>query len=178
VPDSSKYGLMAEFLGPHELLTAARRAYAEGYRKMDAHSPESVEGLAEAIGFRRTRVPLIVLLGGLSGCFGALFMQSYSAAVSYPLNVGGRPYNSWPSFIPITFELTVLGAALAGVIGMLALNGLPQPFHPLFNVPEFSRASRNGYFLSIESADPHFDPERTRSFLEALRPSSVYEVPR
>lgn len=178
MPDSLRYGLMAEFRGPHELLRAARRAYSEGYRKMDAYSPEAVEGLAEAIGFRRTRVPLIVLLGGLAGCFGALFMQQYSAAVAYPLNVGGRPYNSWPSFIPITFELTVLAAALSGVIGMLALNGLPQPYHPVFNVPEFERASHNGYFLCIEAADPHFEAERTRSFLETLRPLSVYEVPR
>jgi hypothetical protein len=104
-------------------------------------------------------------------------MQDYSAAFAYPLNVGGRPYSSWPSFIPITFELTVLTAALAGVIGMLALNGLPKPYHPVFNVPEFTRASHNGYFLCIESADPRFDAERTRSFLEGLRALSVYEVP-
>ncbi len=171
------WGLMAEFTGPDALLKAARAAWAEGYRRVDAYSPQPVEGLAEAIGFEKTRVPLLVLLGGLGGCGGALLLQYFASAVSYPVNVGGRPYASWPSFIPITFELTVLAGALTAVLGMLALNGLPMPYHPVFNVPAFARATRDRFFLCIRAADPIYDPERTRRFLESLGPHSISEVP-
>jgi hypothetical protein len=170
------YGLMAEFDGPDDLLEAARRAYEEGYRRLDAYSPFPVPGLAEAIGFRRTRLPLIVLFGGLVGGLGGYYLQYWISAIDYPLNVGGRPLHSWPAFIPVTFELTVLVAALAAVLGMLALNGLPMPHHPVFNVPAFELATRNRFFLCIEATDPQFDAVGTKSFLETLKPGGVFEV--
>ena len=170
------YGLMAEFDDPASLLAATRHAYHDGYRRMDAYSPFPVEGLAEALGARRKAVPLIVLLGGLVGCFGGFFMQYYIAAIYFPLNIGGRPLNSWPAFIPVTFELTVLVAALSAVFGLLALNGLPMPYHPTFNVPRFKFASRDRFFLCIETADPKFDRERTREYLLRLEAREVNEV--
>jgi len=171
------FGLMAEFTTPEAVVEAAQHAYAEGYRRMDAYTPYPVEGLAEAIGFTRNRMPLIVLIGGLIGGLGAYFMMWFSATIHYPINVGGRPLHSWPAFIPVTFELTVLGATLAAVLGMLGLNGLPMPHHPVFNVPDFALASRNRFFLCIQSDDPKFDPARTREFLERLLPKVVSEVP-
>src|SRR5215831_9152219 len=175
-PQPPIYGLLAEFSDPTELVAAARRAYEEGYRQMDAYSPFPVEELAEALGFRRTRVPLIVLIGGLVGCVGGYFLQYYVAAVHYPINIGGRPLNSWPAFIPITFELTVLVAALSAVLGLLALNGLPMPYHPVFNVPGFALASKDRFFLAIESRDPKFDVETTRAFLQTLGAKEVSDV--
>jgi hypothetical protein len=172
------YGLMAEFPDSQELLSAARRAHQDGYRRLDAYSPLPIEGLAEAIGFRHTRLPLVVLCGGLIGCAGGFFLQYYLSVVAYPINVGGRPLNSWPSFIPITFELTVLVAALSAVLGMLALNGLPMPYHPVFNVPRFALATRDRFFLCIEARDPRFDRDRTRRFLEELGARGVFEVER
>jgi hypothetical protein len=172
----SLYGLMAEFASPSDLVDAAQRAHAEGYRRMDAYSPFPVHGLAEAIGFTRTRVPLLVFLGGLAGCVGGYYLQYWISAIDYPLNVGGRPFHSWPAFIPVTFELTILVAALAAVLGMLALNGLPRPYHPVFNVPAFELATRNRFFLCIEAADPRFDGSQTRRFLESLKPQAVFEV--
>ena len=170
------YGLIAEFDNPEALVAAAHRAFAEGFRKMDAYSPFPVEGLAEALGFHRTRVPLIVLSGGILGCLGGFFLQYWLAVIDYPINVGGRPLNSWPSFIPVTFELTILIAALSAFFGVLALNGLLMPYHPVFNVERFELASRNRFFLLIEAADPRFDSAGTRRFLENIGSHGVYEV--
>lgn len=174
--EPSIYGLMAEFDGPEDLLAAAKRAHAEGYRRMDAYSPFPVEGLAEAIEVRHTRLPLLVLLAGLFGAFVGFVSQYYVTVFDYPLNVGGRPLNSWPAYIPITFEVTILFAALTAVVGMIALNGLPRPYHPVFNVPAFGGASRDRFFLCIEAADPRFDLEGTRRFLEGLQAREVSEV--
>jgi ActD protein len=171
-----RYGLLAEFDSPEALLAATRRAFGEGFRRMDAYSPFPVEGLSEALGFHRTRVPLIVLIGGLIGCVGGFCLQYWAAVLDYPINVGGRPLNSWPSFIPITFELTILIAALFAFFGVLALNGLPMPYHPVFNVERFELASRNRFFLCIEAADSKFDPGGTRIFLEGTGARGVYEV--
>ena len=173
---ASLYGLMAEFEQPEELLAATRRAYAAGYRQMDAYSPFPVAELAEALGFHHTRLPLLVLIGGLLGCVGGFFLQYYAAVIDYPINIGGRPLNSWPSFIPITFELTILIAALFAVLGMLALNGLPMPYHPVFNVPRFELATHDHFFLCIEARDPLFDAQQTRQFLATLGAREVTDV--
>lgn len=171
------HGLMAEFDSPTQLVLATRRAHEEGYRKMDAYTPFPIEELSDAIGFRHTKLPLIVLIGGLLGCLGGYGLQYWVAAIEYPLNVGGRPYNSWPSFIPITFETTVLVAALSAVLGMLALNGLPMPYHPVFNVKSFALASKDKFFLCIEATDPKYDRAATQKFLESLQPREIAEVP-
>jgi hypothetical protein len=170
------YGLMAEFENPTDVVAAARRAHEEGYRKMDAYSPFPIEELSEAIGFHRNRLPLIVLIGGVVGCVGGFALCYWASVHAYALNVGGRPLNSWPAFIPVTFETTILVAALSAVFGMLALNGLPQPYHPVFNAPRFELASRNTFFLCIEADDPMFDSEETRAFLVSLGPREVTDV--
>jgi len=170
------YGLIAEFEEHEQLLEAAKRAYAEGYRRMDAFSPFPVEGLAEALGHEMTLVPLFTLMGGIAGGLGAYFMEWYSMGRLYPLNVGGRPLNSWPNFIPVTFELTILISAISALVSMLLMNKLPQPHHPVFNVPDFRRASIDRFFLCIEVADPKFDREKTRIFLDALKPLMIAEV--
>lgn len=175
-PGGKPYGILAEFDTPEHVVEAAQAAYAAGYRNMDAYSPFPVEGLAEAIGFRRNRMPLVVLLGGIAGGLTAYFMQWYTAVVDYPIIVAGRPYHSWPAFVPITFELTVLGAALAAVFGMLGLNGLPRPHHPVFNVPGFALASRNRFFLCIQAIDPKFDRDAVRTFLAGQNPREVHDV--
>lgn len=167
---------MAEFEKPDELLGAAKRAYAEGYRRLDAYTPFPIHGLNDAIGFRRTILPYIVLGGGILGCVTGFGLQYFSSVISYPLNIGGRPLNSWPSFIPVTFEVTVLFAALSAVLGMLALNGLPMPYHPVFNSPRFALASRDRFFLCIESRDPKFSLAETKQFLTSLKPREVVEV--
>jgi hypothetical protein len=174
--DSAIYGLMAEFETHEQLLDAARRAHENGYRRMDGYTPFPIEGLPQALGRKGTLVPLIVLLGGLVAGFGGYFMEWYANVVSYPINVGGRPLHSWPSFIPITFELTILGAALSAFFGSLAMNKLPQPYHPVFNVPQFERASIDRFFLCIEALDPKFDLIATRKFLEGLQPLAISEV--
>ena len=170
------YGLLAEFEDPNALVTATRRARQQGYRRMDAYSPFPIEELHEALGGHHTRLPLIVLIGGLIGCIGGYLLQYWVAAIAYPINVGGRPFHSWPAFIPVTFECTILGASLAAVLGMLGLNGLPQPYHPVFNVPRFALASRNRFFLCIEARDPKFHVEETRRFLETLNPREISTV--
>ncbi len=170
------YGLMAEFDDPTSLVTATERAHHEGYRHMDAYSPYPIEELHDALGARHTRLPLIVLIGGLVGCLGGYALQYWSSVIAYPLNIGGKPLHSWPAFIPVTFECTILAAALSCVLGMLALNGLPMPYHPVFNLPRFALASRNRFFLGIEAKDPKFDLEGTRRFLESLEPREVSTV--
>jgi len=169
--------MMAEFEEPGLFLAAVRRVRAAGYRHMDAYSPNPLDELTEAMELPDTNVPLIVLIGGLAGAIGGFFLQYYAAGLDYPINVGGRPLLSWVSFIPITFEMTVLGAALCSLLfGIIAGNGLPCPYHPVFNVPEFARASHDRYFVCIEARDPRFHPEETRRFLEELQPLGVYDV--
>ena len=173
---TTPYGLMAEFHDADALVEAARRTMDAGYRKIDAFTPFPVHGLAEAIRFKDNRVQLLVLAGGIAGAVTGFGLQYWVNLVAYPLNAGGKPLLSWPAFIPVTFEMTILVAALSAVLGMFALNGLPQPYHPLFNVPQFALASRDRFFLSIEARDPRFDREATRVFLESLKPAGVYEV--
>jgi hypothetical protein len=167
---------MAEFDHPKSLVIAAEKARLAGYRQMDAYTPIPIEELDEALGLRRTRLPILVFIGGLLGCIGGFSLAWWTQAVAYPMNIGARPYNSWPQFIPVTFETTVLGAALTAFIGMWALNKLPQPYHPVFNVPEFARASTDRFFLCIEAVDPRFDAQGTRQFLEGLQPVGVSDV--
>jgi hypothetical protein len=175
-PKSRIYGLMAEFESPEALLEAAHKAHAAGYRRMDAFTPMPVEGLAEAVGFHHTSLPLVVLAGGLLGCFSGFFLQYYGSVIGYPLNVAGKPLNSWPAFIPITFELTVLFAAIFCVFGMLAMNGLPTPYHPVFNVPSFALATRDKFFLCIKARDPQYEEEKTKAFLRSLNALEVMEI--
>jgi hypothetical protein len=170
------YGLMAEFDGVNELVDAVKATRAAGYRQYDAYTPFPVEAVSEAMGDTTSRLPLLVLLGGIVGLVGGYALAYWTSAIDYPINVGGRPLNSWPAFIPITFETTVLCAALATVLGMLGLNGLPMPYHPVFNVPRFALSTRNRFFLCIEATDPLFDREHTRRFLERLIPRQVSEV--
>jgi hypothetical protein len=174
---TSTYGLMAEFDSASDLVAAAERTRDAGYKKIDAYSPFPVEGLAEAIGFHHDLVPLITLIGGIVGGGSGFLMQYWMATVSYPTNIGGRPLFSWPSFIVITFEMTILFAAISAVFGMLALNGLPMPYHPAFNVPRFALATKDRFFLIVFASDKKYDAPVTRSFLEAMNPRSISEVP-
>jgi hypothetical protein len=171
------WGLMAEFTDSDALLSATRRTYQAGYRRIESYSPQAINGLAEAEGFRSRAVPALTLLGGIAGALIGFFMQYYTAVVDFPLNIGGRPLNSWPAFIPITFELMVLCAGLTSIIGMLLINGLPQPYHPVFNVPAFAaHASHDRFYLCIRHDDPKFERHATRAFLESLEPSQIAEV--
>ena len=174
--NASLYGLMAEFDNGTALVSAAERTRLAGYRKIDAYSPIPLEELSEALDLKRTRLPLLVLIGGIVGGLAGYSLEYWASAIAYPMNVGGRPLHSWPQFIPVTFETTVLGAALTAFVGMWVLNGLPQPYHPVFNVPAFDRASSDRFFLCIEAADPKFDHAATRAFLEGLHPVGVSDV--
>lgn len=171
------YGMMAEFDTPDHIVEAAEKTYAAGYRKIDAYSPFPIEALSEAIGFHHNSVPLLVLIGGIVGGATGYLLQWWIHNVSYPMNVGGRPLHSWPAFIPVTFEMTVLFAGISAVFGMLALNGLPMPYHPVFNVPRFAFATKDRFFLIVFSSDRKYDPVETRRFLESLQPRSLSEVP-
>jgi hypothetical protein len=168
--------MMAEFEDPNELLRATREVYREGYRAINAYSPYPIEELSEAIGFHHNRLPLIVLIGGIVGGIGGYLLQYFAANVWYPLNIGGRPMHSWPAFVPVTFETTVLVAALSAVLGMLALNKLPQPYHPVFNVPRFALASKDRFFLVVEAKDPLYDAQKTRELLMRFNPREINDI--
>lgn len=171
------YGVMAEFADPTALVAAARRARAEGYRKIDAYSPFPIHELFEALDLNDRRLPFLVLMGGIVGCLAGFGLCYWVSVVAYPLNVGGRPFNSWPSFIPVTFEVTILLASLTTVASLIVLNGLPMPYHPVFNVQRFrERASQDGLFLAIEADDPKFDRDGTRAFLQGLGATDVNEI--
>ena len=177
---SQVFGVMGEFSTPEDLLAATKKTREAGYTHIEAYTPFPIEGLSEAAGFRGFRsnlVAFITLIGGLGGGLTGFGLQYWVAAITYPLNIGGRPLNSWPAFIPVTFELTVLGASISAVVGMLALNKLPQPYHPVFNVERFAMASKDRFFLIVFSTDPKYDPSGTRQFLEGLEPRSISEVP-
>jgi len=171
------YGIMAEFDSATTLVEAARKTHDAGYRKIDAYSPFPVEELAEAIGFHTNRVALVTLIGAIVGGLSGYFMQYWMNGVNYPVMVGGKPPHSWPAFIPITFEMTILFGGISAVLGMLALNGLPMPYHPVFNVPRFAMATKDRFFLIVFSTDPKYNPATTRAFLESLQPRSISEVP-
>jgi hypothetical protein len=170
------YGLMAEFDSAQALLNAAHKTRAAGYTKADAYSPFPIHGLAEALGYRERKVARIVLVGAIVGGLAGYGLEYWSSVIAYPLNIGGRPLHSWVSFIPPAFETTILFAAFSAVIGMLALNGLPQPYHPVFNAPRFALASQDRFFLAIEASDPRFDADATRQFLSSLHPHEVVQV--
>ena len=170
------YGVIAEFESPSDLVAAARRVYSLGYRRINGYSPYPIEELSEAIGFTHTSLPLIVFIGGLVGGIGGFLMQYYIEVIDYPINVGGKPYNSWPAFIPITFEMTVLVAAFSAVLGMLVLNKLPQPYHPVFNVPNFAMATRDRFFLAVEANDAKFDHAEVVELLKSLNALEVNDV--
>ena len=170
------YGVMAEFDTPTDLVAAARRTYEAGYRRINGYSPYPIEELSDAIGFTHTSLPLIVFIGGVVGGLAGFFMQYWMEVINYPLNVGGKPYNSWPAFIPITFECTVLCAAFAAVLGMLVLNKLPQPYHPVFNAPNFALATRDRFFLVVEANDPQFEHETVVGLMKSLNAQDVCDV--
>jgi len=172
----SIYGVMAEFDNPTALVNAARAARDKGYRKLDAYSPFPIGELSDVLDLHKNRLPLIVLAGGIVGGMVGYLMQYYVTVWDFPINIGGRPLHSWPAYIVITFEMTILLAAISAVMGLLALCGLPMFYHPAFNVPRFALASRNRFFLSIEATDPLFDARATSEFLETLEPKEVSEV--
>ena len=174
---TATYGLLAEFDSPTSLVKAAERTRDAGYKKIDAYSPLPVEGLAEAIGFHHDLVPLVTLIGAIIGGATGYLMQYWINVINYPINIGGKPFHSWPAFIVVTFEMTILFGGISAVFGMLALNGLPMPYHPVFNVPRFAFASKDRFFLIVFASDKKYDDEKTRQFLEGLNPKMLTEVP-
>ncbi|HWD41361.1 MAG TPA: DUF3341 domain-containing protein [Fimbriimonas sp.] len=174
--EEGPYGLVAEFTSPEALMDAAEAAREAGYKKMDAYSPFPIHGLSEAIGFSDKKVPWTVFFCGLCGCFIGYSLEWYTAVIDYPLNVGGKPLNSLPAFIPPAYECTILLASFGAFFGMLAYNGLPKPYHSIFNTPGFQRASQDRFFLAIEVKDPKYDAVKTRTFMEGLSPINVSEV--
>lgn len=174
--DTPFYGLMAEFDSAQALIDAANKVRVAGYTSADAYSPFPIHGLAEALGFRERRVAPIVLGAGIMGALAGYGLEYWTQVIDFPMNIGGRPFHAWVSFIPPAFETTILFAAFSAVIGMLVLNGLPQPYHPVFNVARFERASQDGFFLAIEASDPKFDAEATKQFLSSLHPREVVQV--
>lgn len=170
------YGIVAEFDTPEELVAAAGAARRAGYKKMDAFAPFPVEGLSDAIGFKDKYIPILMLCAAMFGTTWGFGLQYFGLAISYPLNIGGRPLWSWPNFLPIGFEATILTCAFTGVIMMFALNGLPQPYHPIFNAPNFERASTDKFFLLIEARDEKFDVAGTREFMQGLGTERVSEI--
>jgi hypothetical protein len=175
--DTRVYGLMAEFDDPEDLVVASQRAHDAGYREMDAYSPFPIHGLDDAIGFKDSKVQWMMFWGGVIGAAAGFALQAYANGMDYPINVGGRPFISWPYFFPVTFESTILLSSFAGVLGMLGLNGLPKPYHPVFNAPRFDLATQDRFFLCIEAKDPKFEIDETARFLEGLGSLSVEEVP-
>ena len=173
---SHVYGVLAEFANPTALVAAAHHLRGAGYSRFEAYTPFAVEELSEAIPVRYSILPILVLTGGIVGGLGAFSMMYYASVINYPLNIGGRPLNSWPAFVPITFEVAVLIAAFAAVFGVFGLSQLPMPYHPLFNVKEFERASQDRFFLCIEANDPIFDLEATTTFLRSLDTLGVFHV--
>jgi hypothetical protein len=170
------HGVMGEFSDPQDLVDAIEKVRAEGYTKIDAYTPFPIEEVWEAIGHHKSPVPLVVLIGGIIGGLSGFFLQYWVSAIEYPLNVGGRPFNSWPAFIPVTFECTILGAVLSAVAGVFIINGLPEPYHPVFNVPRFAFASRDRYFLCIEATDPKFDRDIAHQLLQEVRATEIADV--
>lgn len=170
------HAVVAEFAGPDDVLHAAEKAYAAGYRRIEAYSPFPIHGMSEAIGFKDQRIPWIVFMGGVTGAVLGYALQYYTSVWDYPMNVGGKPLNSIPAFIPVTFECTILFAAIGAVIGMFAMNLLPQPYHPIFNTPGFDRASQDRFFLAIEAGDEKFNRGEIENFLEGLSPINVSYV--
>jgi hypothetical protein len=176
-PENPVHGLMAEFDSAQTIVDATRRVVAEGYGKVEAYTPVPIEELNDIIHKKRTRLSALVLLGGLAGMATGFALQYWASVIEYPMNVGGRPFASWPAFVVPSYELTILFSALTAAGGMIALNGLPQPYHPVFNAPRFSLASSDKFFLVVESADPKYDADKTRQFLEGLGAKGVYDVP-
>jgi hypothetical protein len=173
---TAPFGLMAEFPTATALVAAARRARESGYTKVDAYAPYPIMELADALKLPRNRVPLVVLIGGLVGLAAGYGLEYWASALTYPLNIGGRPLHSMPAFIVPAYETTILFASLAAAIGMIVLNGLPMPYHPVFNVSRFAAASSDGFFLTIETSDPKFDAHETRRFLDGLHPVGVSDI--
>ena len=175
-PVAGSYGLMAEFPDADSQMAAVRKVRDAGYTKFDAFSPFPIHGMSDALGIKDRSVAPIVLGAGITGLIAGYGLEYWTSVIAYPLNIGGRPYHSWPMFIPPAFETTILFAAISAVVGMLALNGLPQPYHPVFNAPRFSLASQDSFFLVVESEDPKFDGDGTRRMLDSLQPREVVEV--
>jgi hypothetical protein len=175
-PQAPYFGLMAEFEKEEDFIQATRRVTAEGYHKLDAYSPYPIHEILDILHLHHNKLPKIVLIGGITGAVTGMGMEWFASVIHYPWNIGGKPLFSWPMFLPVAYELTILFAAFGAVFGLIALNGLPMPYHPVFNVPSFDRATDDRFFICIESGDPKFDLEKTKSFLEGLKPVSVSRV--